>query len=182
MQIGSSKKSSVTKWRGVPRLLAETDGSAVVELSLFAPMLVLMAIGSMNIGFGFYYWLQLKNAAQAGAQYAIEYTIENGYSASSINSAVASANSTTLSTIFSSASSTTTRYCGCPSGTGLTLAAWTTSCAAGTACSDGSTPGTYVQVVVSGTFTTLASYVPLGASWSFPASWPLSATATVRIQ
>ena len=81
---------------------------------------------------------------------------------------------------------TPTFSCGCPSSTApfVTNAAgtgappaWTPSCATGTACSDGSYPGTYVAVTASGTFTPFAKFGSF-----FPAFYPLTSNAMVRVQ
>jgi Flp pilus assembly protein TadG len=162
----------------VRQLAMETEGAAIVEFTVLAPILLLLAAPMMSFGLFFYCQLQVNNAAQAGAQYAIENTIQNGYSATSIQSAATHANTSTIPSFFTAISATATRYCGCPTTTDVTLSAWTTGCATGTACSDGSYPGTYVTVVASATFTPLARYGSL-----YPSSWSItSKPATVRVQ
>ncbi len=120
----------------------------------------------------------------AGAQWAITNAEQYGYSSGSIQKAGQYANNS-LPSVFtaicssSGSNCTITQFCGCPSN--VTQAAWTTSCAlgipAGTLCSDGSYPGTYVQVVVRGTFTPFANFGSF-----FPSSFSPSSTATVRVQ
>jgi len=154
------------------QFLSGTDGSALVELTLFAPILTVMAIYTINFGLLFGCWIQVENAAQAGAQYAIENAIKSGYSSSKVSAAAVSAASSSYPSFFSAITASATRYCGCPSGTGVALTAWTSSCATGSTCGDGSTPGTYVAVVAQ------ATYSPLTQFGVFGSTWPLSATAT----
>lgn len=161
-------------------LASDTGGAALIEITLFMPMLALMAVAIINFGFYFSYQTQVVNAAQAGAQWAITNAEQNGYSSSSSNLAGTGANNSSLPSVFHAISVNTTQYCGCPpasSGSPVTLSTWTTSCALGAACSDGSYPGTYVQVVASGKFTPFANFGSF-----FPSSYSPSSTATVRVQ
>src|SRR5437764_7743093 len=52
-------------------------GAALVEFALLAPMLVVMSVYTMDYGLIFYSKLELQNAAQAGAQWAIANRIYN---------------------------------------------------------------------------------------------------------
>jgi len=159
-------------------LLIDTGGAALVEITLFMPMLALMAIATMNFGLYFWYSLQVENAAQAGAQWAINNAVDSGFSSTTINSAATGANNASSPSFYSAISVSSSLSCACPSTTGLTnVSAWTTTCATGSTCSDGSYPGTYVIVSASGTFTPLANY-----SSFFSSSYTVSSTATVRVQ
>jgi Flp pilus assembly protein TadG len=161
----------------VRRFVDATDGAALVELTLIAPLLVVTSIFMMNFGLLFYCYIQVANAAQAGAQYAMAFAIKDGYSATDISNAATSANASSQPGFFNALSATTTRSCGCPSGSGITTSAWTTSCAVSSTCTDGSIPGTYVTVAAQATYNT---FVPSFAF--FPASYTLTASSTVRIQ
>jgi Flp pilus assembly protein TadG len=175
--------------RWLRSLARDTAGAALVEITLFMPILVLMAVAIINFGLYFWYSIQVENAAQAGAQWALNNEVQSsdpwgsittsGTVAFLINKAGTSANNASQPTVYSPTIVTPTRYCGCPSN--VTQAAWTTSCALGippgTLCSDGSYPGTYIQVVASGTFTPFAQYGSI-----FPTSYPVTSTATVRVQ
>ena len=164
-------------------LARDTAGVALMEITLFVPILAFMSVAIIDFGLYFSYSIQVENAAQAAAQWAITNATQNGYSSGSLNTiktAGQHANKTSLPSVYTAINvSTPTLYCGCPSN--VTEAAWTTSCAlgipAGTLCSDGSNPGTYVQVVASGTFTPFSKYGSF-----FPSSYNLSSTATVRVQ
>lgn len=72
-------------------LLRATEGSAAMEFGLIAPMLGAILLPVIDIGIGFYQRMQVRDAAQAGAQYAMTH----GWNSTAIQNAVRSA--TTLS-------------------------------------------------------------------------------------
>ena len=160
----SSKPRAFLARLGRPLGLARRDdqGIAAIQFGMLAPILVLMGLSTLDLGIGIYRKMQVQNAAQAGAQYAVAH----GFSSSSISAAVT--NATTFSAI--SASPAPNQSCGCPTDTGVTSAPCNSTCA------DGSVTGTYVTVYSQGTYNTMLSY-PL-----LPASFPFAAQATVRIQ
>jgi Flp pilus assembly protein TadG len=139
------------------------SGAISIEFAIIAPTLVLMLICTLDLGMGIYRKMQVQNAAQAGAAYAVLH----GFTASSIENAVTSA--TSFAGV--SASPVPNEFCGCASSSGVSAAA---TCAS--TCSGGSSPGTYVTVSAQGTYTTLLPY-PI-----VPNSYTLSAQSTVRIQ
>ena len=151
-------------------LASDTNGAALVEITLFMPILVLMAVAIINFGLYFSYSIQVENAAQAGAQWALINAVQSGYSSGSTTTAGQNANNTSLPSVYTAITVTPTLKCGCVSGSSLTLSTWTTSCATATC-------GTYVQAVASGTFTPFAQFGSF-----FPSSYSLSSTATVRVQ
>ena len=142
-------------------LLRATEGSAAMEFGLVAPMLAAILLPVIDIGIGFYQRMQVQDAAQAGAQYAMTH----GWNSTAIQNAVTSA--TTLSI---SASPAPVRSCGCP-GTASVVSA-----ACGSTCTDGHPAGTYVTVSAQALYTTLVPYPALGSSVT------LSAQSTARIQ
>jgi Flp pilus assembly protein TadG len=162
----------VAKWsaaalrRSLQRLITNRDdgirGVAAIEFAVMAASLVLMMVCVVDIGMGFYRKMQVQNAAQAGAQYALLY----GFEASSIANAVTGA--TSFSGI--SASPAPTKYCGCASTSGIT------SLSCSSTCADGSTPATYVSVSAQGTYDTILPY-PL-----IPNSFALTEKSVVRVQ
>ena len=157
--------SSMTKRPGTQVLARYSDdsrGVAAIEFAMIVPVLLFMLIAIVDMGMGVYADMQVQNAAQAGAQYAIAH----GYTASSISSAVTSATSFSGITV----SSGPTKFCGCPSSTGVTTATCSSTCANGTSA------GTYVTVTASGTYTTLIPY-PL-----IPTTYTFVHPSTVRIQ
>ncbi len=106
--------------------------------------------------------MQVRAAARAGAQYVMAH----GFVASSIANAVGTA--TPYSEI--DASPAPSRFCGCPTGTGVSAAP------CNSACPGGATAGTYVTASAQATYRTLLPY-PL-----LPDSFALTAQETVRIQ
>ncbi len=142
-------------------MLLDTRGVSAVEFAIFAPMLILLAIGTTDLGMGFYRRMQVESAAQAGAQYALLH----GFDATAISTAVTSA--TNFSGI--AASPAPSQFCGCPSSAGISAM----SCSS--ICSSGSSPGTYVSVSAQAAYSTLISYP------GFASSYSLAATSIARL-
>src|SRR6185437_15710460 len=86
-------------------------GIAAVEFVLLAPILVGVLVGVADLGNGIYRWMEVSSAAEAGAQFAVR----QGYNAAAIMSAVSSATSLPAVT------TTSSQFCGCPSGTDLAV-------------------------------------------------------------
>ena len=145
---------------GLRKLRRDNRGVTAVEFALIVPMALFMFVAISDLGIGIYTNMKVENAAQ----YGTEYAVVNGYDASAITSAVRGA--TTLSNITVSPN----QFCGCPSGSSIT----STSCTA--TCSDGTLAGTFVQVSVGNTYTTLISYPGL------PSSFQLASQSTARLQ
>jgi len=139
-----------------------SDGIAATEFAIFAPMLVVAMIGVADLGMGIHRKMQVQNAAQAGAAYAMV----NGFSANSITSSVL--NATSFAGI--SAEPAPTWSCGCPSSVGTTGASCNSTCA------DGTVAGVYVTVSAQGTYNTLVPYPGLTSTFNF------TSQSTVRIQ
>ena len=128
------------------------------------------------------YQIQVVNAAQAGAQWAITNAWQkNAYSPSSIKSAGTSANNSSLPSVFAAISVPTisiTQVLRLPEQLGLDLDDLRLRVLRNWALSAATAPsGNYVQVVASGTFTPFSKYGSF-----FPLSYSLSSTATVRVQ
>jgi Flp pilus assembly protein TadG len=135
-------------------------GTAAVEFAFFVPALVLMIVGTIDLGMGIYRKMQVQDAAQAGAQYAIAHGLTS-----------AIANAVTSATNFGvSASPAPAQFCGCPSNTGVAVA----SC--NSICDSGGTAGTYVTVSSQGIYSTLLPYPVI------PSTFIFTAQSTVRIQ
>src|SRR5262249_30566012 len=49
----------------------DTAGTAAVEFAVLSSVLVLLMVATMDLGMGFYRGIQVRNAAQAGAAYAM---------------------------------------------------------------------------------------------------------------
>lgn len=144
----------ILRWiaRCVASTLARREGASAVEFAVAAPVLVGLLVPLVDLGMGLYQQVEVKTAAQAGAEYALLHA--PAFDGTAISSAVTSA--TGLSGI--SSSPTPAQSCGCPSGTGIT------SVGCGTTCASGQTAGTYVTVNAQSQYTPLISYVALSGT------------------
>ncbi len=133
----------------VKRLGRDRSGVAAVELGLIAPVLAAILIPMIDLGVGGYDKMRVQNAAAAGAQWALANP--TAYSATSIQTAAQSASS--LGTNVTVAS---TQTCNCLSGNTLGVAV---PCA--NTCADGSSPGTFVGVTTTYSYSLLFSYPSL---------------------
>lgn len=138
-----------------------TAGLAAIEFGLAAPILVILAVGTAEIGYAAYQAMQVQGAVEAG----ILYTAENGWDAASIGAAVS--NATDLAGI--SATPAPAQFCGCPAAGGIS----TMSCSS--FCGDGSAAGQYVRVSAT---LTRQSLIP-GSGLPLPASF--TAQAVIRL-
>jgi Flp pilus assembly protein TadG len=141
----------------VRKLLAGTSGTAVVEFAIALPFLVLLLIGTIELGRYMYFAIVTQHASEAGAQYGAQ-SLANAANSANIEAAVA-ADAPNVSVSASPAA-----YC-LQSGQSV-------SCPVGTP-----SPGVteYVQVKVSGTFKSLLNYPGI------PNSVPITATTTMRV-
>ena len=158
--------------QAIRRFLVGEDGiagAALIEFTLFAPLLVVMSIYTMDFGLFFYRQMQVQNAAQAGVDWAMANHIFND---AGIRAAVT--NATTYTDI-----SVSTGYpieqCGCPSSTGVTFTSNTAPAPCPTC--GGSVGGLYVTVQTQATWN---SFIRYGLFSS--ATRTLTAQATARIQ
>ena len=138
------------------------EGLSGIEFAIIAPVLILSFIATADFGLAIYAKMQVENAAQAGTEYAAK----NGWTSSSVTSAVTSA--TSLSGL--SATPAPSEFCGCPSTSGVTTATCNTNCASGAVA------GTYVSASAQATYSTIISYPGIPASYTF------NSTSTVRIK
>jgi Flp pilus assembly protein TadG len=148
--------------RAIRNVIVGTDGSALVELTLFAPILLMTAVFTMDLGLAIYHKMQVQHAAQAGVQYTISH---GSFDSAAITSAVT--NATTYAGI--SATPAPSQFCGCRSNSGVT------SATCGATCTDGSTAGNYVRVSSQATHSTIVRYPGMPNSFSF------TSQSTVRI-
>jgi Flp pilus assembly protein TadG len=156
----------------IRRFLVGEDGiagAALIEFTIFAPMLVIMSIYTMDFGLSFYTQMQVQNAAQAGVDWAL---VNHVSSNAGITAAVTNA---TNNTNISVSTGYPIEQCGCPSSTGVTFTA-NTAPAPCPPCS-GSVGGLYVTVQTQATYN---SFIRYGLFSS--ATQTLTAQATARIQ
>ena len=143
-------------------------GAALLEFTLLGPLLIVAAIYVMDFGLIFFTKMEVRDAAMAGAQYAI---ITNGYDPSAITSAAQKA------TKFTAINVSPSQFCGCPAGAAVNFCSASCDvCNTGT-CSK-NTQGLYVQVQV----VPSATYQPLIPFGVLSGSVDVSATSTVRIR
>src|SRR5713226_6591707 len=114
--------------RRLTLLIRSERGNAAIEFALATPILLGLLVPVADLGMAFSQQLQVQQAAQAGAQYAVLH----GYNSSAISNAVTAG--TTLSGV--TAYPAPTQGCGCPSGSAITTA----TCAS--TCTNGETAGT----------------------------------------
>ncbi|HET7084549.1 MAG TPA: TadE family protein [Rhizomicrobium sp.] len=151
------------RWKRFDRGFLKADsGIAAIEFAVFGAVLCFLAIATADVGMGFYSYMQVQNAAQAGAEYAAVH----GWNSAAITNAVT--NATSVSGL--SASPAPTQFYGCVVGTSVN------SVAQGTVCTNGMSAGTYVTASAQRTYTTLISYP------GFASSYDQTSTSTVRIQ
>ncbi len=143
------------------RARRDTSGVAAIEFSIVVPLLTLMTIAIADIGFGVYRKIQVEDAAQAGAEWAIR----NGFDSTGISNAVTSATNASII-----ASPAPTQFCGCATGSSVSAAA------CGTPCPDGSLAGTYAAVSAQLTYNTTLNY---GVA---PTTYTFGAQSTVRLR
>jgi len=170
-QIDFAKPAAAAMWRLLHAFVADRAdgirGVAAIEFAVIAMAFVVMMIGTADFGMGFYRRMQVQNAAQAGAQYAMAHEF-NGSSISSIETAVRSA------TAFSGIAPypAPVQFDGCPSNAGVTSADINSK------CPDGSAAGTYVTVSAQNIYRTVLPFPLLG----IPDSFTFTAQSTVRIK
>ena len=166
MSTQIAKRATRAILEAIRSVAVGNEGAAVVELTMFAPILLGAAVCTTELGLGMYRNMQVQHAAQAGAQYAISH----GYDSAAISSAVT--NATAYAAI--SASPAPNQFCGCPSSTGVT------SVTCGSTCTGGVAAGTYVTVSAGATYNTLVPYQ--GVIPGLSNSFNLARQATVRIK
>jgi Flp pilus assembly protein TadG len=146
----------------LPRMASDISGVAAIEFGIIVPILVLMTVAAVDIGMGIYRKMQVEDATQAGAEWAIK----NGFDANAISNAVTSATSAPAISV----SPVPVQFCGCAIGSSISAA----TC--GAKCSGGAKAGTYTTVSAQMTYNTILPY------GFFPSSYNFSSQSTVRLQ
>jgi Flp pilus assembly protein TadG len=160
------RRAKTRQWAALSNRLRalryDAGGVAAIEFAVMAPTLVMMAICTVDLGMGIYRNMQVQDAAQAGAQYAMRHDFDANQLATVVS------NATGLSGV--SASPAPVQYCGCASSTGVA------HIACGSTCPTGAVYGNYVQVSSQATYQTILPY-PMIAN-----SFTLTAQSNVRVQ
>jgi Flp pilus assembly protein TadG len=121
-------------------LARDVGGAVAVEFGLLSSVLLFMLLCATDLAMAINTKMKVSDAARSAAQYAAI----NGWNSTGVTNAAK--NATSLSVTVAP-----TSYCGCPSASGISAQTCGTTCAAG------STAGTYVSVVVSGSYTPILS-------------------------
>jgi len=137
-------------------------GSAAIEFGLIAPVLLVMLMGLVEIGFAVNQAMQVQDAAEAGAVYAGRY----GWNQAAIVDAVVHATGAMNVT----ADPAPTLFCGCPSLAGVAAV----DCDA--QCPDGSAPDHFVRISAS------IPHTPILTGLGLPIPDVLTGHAVVRVQ
>jgi Flp pilus assembly protein TadG len=159
--------------------MAGDDGAALIEFTIFAPLLVVMSIYTMDFGLIFFNKMEVQNAAQAAADWAIA---NRAYNLTDIKAAATNATNDTDKddTAISVSAGYPHLRCGCPSSKGVTFKPPTDYTGSGTCPTCGSSVGgLYVTVQTQATYKSL---IPYGLFSGTGATRTLTAQATARIQ
>ena len=140
------------------------EGSAIVEMTLLMPFVLLLLMGTIDFARVFYTALAVTQAARAGAQYGAQNN-ETSQDSAGMQQAARNAAQDDIDT--NSLTVTATNYCKCANGT-------TANCLTGV-CAEGS-PQIYVQVTTTKAFQTLWNYPGV------PHTVNLNRTAIMRVQ
>jgi Flp pilus assembly pilin Flp len=155
------------------RLWCDESGASAIELALLSVLvLVPLLLGSTELGRRIWTWSQLDNSVRVGLEYVLAKNLSNP-TATDIQNAARSATALgTAVTVAPPSACGSNYYCfGCPTSTGVTLSATSTTCAAG------GNSGTYAGLTAS------VSYTPLfqACGGLLPATLcPLTSTATTQ--
>jgi len=136
-------------------------GSAAIEFALAAPILLVVLMGVVEVGFTMYQAMQVYVSVEAGTVYAAK----NGFDPAGIAAAVVNATGTEGVT----AAPAPEQFCGCPAASGVV----TTAC--DSPCTDGTPPGQYVRIQAALAHETILPYPGL----SLPTT--LSAQSIIRL-
>lgn len=139
------------------RLIAERDGAVAVESVFLLPLLLLLAIGLVDVGLAVYQTNVLTSAARAGVAIAAARPTDS----EGMRTAVLAA-----APVPATASVDVSRVCACPDGTPV---ACTATCA-------GNLPSLRVRVSVS------QSYTPLFPWPGLPGEMALNGSAEFRVR
>jgi Flp pilus assembly protein TadG len=168
----------MTRITGLRRLAAATDGASVIEFAFVAAFFILpLTLGVYDFGTALYTWMEVGNAARAGAQY-VNVNGPGSYTTSGNSCTTASS---TFTCAIKSATNLGTNvtvsvgnaYCGCQSGTTYNAETFSPPCNVCNAnytsncCPAGQTPVTLAQVNASYTYTPIFSYLGFGPSNGF---------------
>jgi Flp pilus assembly protein TadG len=140
-------------------MLKREEGSSLIELAVILPMLLLLLVGAVDFGRGYFMSIEVSSASEAGALYGVQ----NSSDVAGMTAA-AKLDGADVPGLTASA----TQGCECSDGSGATP-----SCSSTPVCS-GTVVG-YVEV------TTQSTYQPLLGYPGLPTSMPLSGRTRLRL-
>jgi Flp pilus assembly protein TadG len=141
------------------RRVRNEQGSSTLEMSLIAPLLLLLVVGAIDFGRAWYMSIEVTSASEAGALYGIK----NPADLAGMQSAtVADASD------ISGLSAVAVSGCECPDGTSVTPA-----CSAAPSCTDNYV--NYVDVTATATYNFMLSYP------GFPPSLTFNSESRLRV-
>jgi Flp pilus assembly pilin Flp len=155
------------------------SGTTAIEFAMFLPLLVIMLVGTVELGRAMYEAMQVNNAAEAG----ILWAAKNGWNSANIQSAALSA-STVGGAPLTGMTAAPLRFCGCPAAnTVMVMTAGACPTPPPTDCAGGQTERQYVQVTTTLPHLTIVDLKVLlaalnGGNAVIPATF--TATAIVR--
>jgi Flp pilus assembly protein TadG len=149
------------------RFASDQNAAGAIEFAFLSPIMIMLALLTVDLGLGGYSQMQVQNAAQAGAEYALYYY---PYQTTNYNGSIVTAVTSATSNTGISASPSPNQFYACADHDGLEVVY------KGTTCNDGQIAGTYISVYTTTTYKPLVSYVGVGNSYV------LNGQATVRVQ
>ena len=182
-QIGRRDPATINqRWtRRFVSLICAERGSAALEFALATPILIALLIPVADLGLAFSEQIQVQQAAQAGAQYAMTHPWTSG-SVTPIETAETAATQLALLPWAPVTNPAPSEFCGCPdaSTTPPTITHDPTYPTCSTKCS-GQPEGYYVMVNAQASYTPQLPYTMLPVD-PVTHKMTLSAQSTVRVR
>jgi Flp pilus assembly protein TadG len=137
-------------------LLSREEGQSIVELSIMAPLLVVLMVGAVDVGSFIYGGIEVGNAAHAAVQYGAQ-----SMSLVMDSAGIAAAGTADAKQLTAFRMSAPTTYCACDSNQSVTVSCSQTSPAP---CPSPDRRDLFLKVTASSTFTPIFHYPGLPGS------------------
>ena len=133
------------------RLVMQANASSLIEVAIICPVCILLLVGSVDFGLGFYTAIEVSSAAQAGASYGIQQPADTAgiQAAAKLDAPNVLGMTTAVAT-----------GCECSDGTRVVVGC----VSAPTSC--GANVVNYVQVTTNSTYTSLMKYPGIATTFS----------------
>ena len=137
------------------RLVLRSEASSLIEVAIICPICILLLVGAVDFGLGFYTAIEVSSAAQAGASYGIQQPADTAgiQAAAKLDASNVPGMTTAVAT-----------GCECSDGT------WQVAGCASAPTSCGANIVNYVQVTTSATYTSLMKYPGIPTTFSLQGS------------